>query len=88
MATDLREGTSVYGVTTVVLSRLKDENGGKVYQGSELHHFRDTTTKTCQDQALADLKSLDEQMRACLEWSDVELMRSILELGRFRRKFK
>jgi len=57
-------------------------------QGSELHHFRDTTTKTCQDQALADLISLDEQMRACLEWSDVKLMRSILELARFRRKFK
>lgn len=65
-------------VTKVVLSRLKDENGGKVYQGSELHHFRDTTIKTCQDQALGDLKSLDEQMRARLEWSDVDLMRSIL----------
>lgn len=65
-------------VTKVVLSRLKDENGGKVYQGSELHHFRDTTIKTCQDQALADLKSLDEQMRSRLVWSDVDLMRSIL----------
>ena len=65
-------------VTKVVLSRLKDENGGKVYQGSELHNFRDTSTKTCQDQALADLKSLDEHMRARLEWSDVGLMRSIL----------
>ena len=65
-------------VTKVVLSRLKDENGGKVYQGSELHHFRDTTTKHCADQALADLKSLDDQMRARLEWSDVDLMRSIL----------
>ena len=31
-------------VRKVVLSRLKDENGGKVYQGSELHDFRDTTT--------------------------------------------
>ncbi len=61
-------------VTKVVLSRLKDENGGKVYQGSELHHFSDTTTKSCNDQALADLKSLDEQLRARLEWSDVELM--------------
>ena len=30
----------------------------------------------CQDQALADLKSLD-RMRSCLEWSDVDLMRSI-----------
>ena len=65
-------------MTKVVLSRLKDENGGKVYQGSELHHFRDTTTKTCQDQALTDLKSVDEQMQARLEWSDAELMRSIL----------
>ena len=65
-------------VTKVVLSRLKDENGGKVYQGSELHNFRDTSTKSCQDQALTDLKSLDEHMRARLEWSDVHLMRSIL----------
>jgi hypothetical protein len=30
-------------VTKVVLSRLKDEQGGKVYQGTELHHFSDTT---------------------------------------------
>ena len=65
-------------VTKVVLSKLKDENGGKVYQGSELHHFRDTTTKACQDQALADLKSLDDKMRTRLEWSDVDMMRSIL----------
>ena len=65
-------------VTKVVLSKLKDENGGGVYQGSELHHFRDITTKRCQDQTVADLKSLDEQMQACLEWSDVDLMRSVL----------
>ena len=63
---------------SLVLSRLKDENGGKVYLGSELHHFRDTTTNSCADQALADLKSLDDRMRARLEWSDVDLMRSIL----------
>ena len=67
-------------MTKVVLSRLKDENGGKVYQGSELHHFRDTTTKSCVDQALADLKSLDDQMRTRLEWSDLDFMRSILLL--------
>ena len=65
-------------MTKVVLSRLKDENGGKVYQGSELHNFRGTSTKSCQDQALADLKSLDGQMRAHLEWSNIDLMRSIL----------
>ena len=67
-------------MTKVGLSKLKDENGGKVYQGSELHHFRDTTTKSCADQALADLKSLDNQMRARLEWSDIDLMRSVLFL--------
>lgn len=65
-------------VTKVVLSKLKDENGGKVYQGSELHNFKDSTIKTCQDQALTDLKSLDDQMCSRLEWSDVDLMRSIL----------
>ena len=65
-------------VTKVVLSRLKDQNGGKVYQGSELHHFTDTTTNSCAVQALADLKSLDDCMRARLEWSDVDLLMSIL----------
>ena len=67
-------------VTKVVLSnlKLKDENEGKVYQGSELHNFKDSTIKTCQDQALADLKSLDNRMRSRLEWSNVDLMRSIL----------
>ena len=49
-----------------------------MYQVFELHNFRDTTTKICADQALADLKSLDDHMRARLEWSDISLMRSIL----------
>ena len=62
-------------VTKVILSRLKDENRGKVYQESELHNFWDTTTKSCADQALADLKSFE---RDHLKWSNVDLMRSIL----------
>ena len=49
-----------------------------MYQESELHHLRHTTTKTYADQALADLKSLDDQTQARLEWSDVELMRAVL----------
>ena len=53
-------------MTKVVLSKLNDENGGKVYQGAELHGFRDSAIKTCQDQAPADLKSLDEWMRTHL----------------------
>ena len=51
-----------------------------MYQRSELSHYRDLTTKACANQALADLRSLDDKMRALLEWSDIELMRSILFL--------
>ena len=65
-------------VTKVVLSRMKDGHGGKVYQGSELHHLTDVISKSCKDQALADLSSLDQKMRVRLEWSDVDLIRSIL----------
>lgn len=43
-------------VTKVVLSKLKHENG------SELHHFNDTSSRSCADQALSDLKSLDNLM--------------------------
>ncbi len=67
-------------VTKVFLSKIKDKNGGKEYQGSELHRFTDGTIKSCADQALADLKSLDDRMRARLEWSDLELLRSIIIL--------
>ena len=65
-------------MTKVKLSKMNDENGGKVYQGAELRGFRDSTIKTCQDQALADLKFLDEQMRCRLEWSDIDFLRSVL----------
>ena len=53
-------------VTKVVLSKLKDENGGKVYQGSELHRYSDATVKSCTDQALANLHSVDKQMHSRL----------------------
>jgi len=65
-------------ISKMVLSKLQDENGHKVYQGFELHSFKDSTIKACQEQALADLKSLDERMRSRLEWSDIDFMRSIL----------
>ena len=61
----------------VVLSRLRGENGGNIYQECELHNFRDTAMKICADQALADLKSLDYQMRSRLEWSDINLITTV-----------
>ena len=51
-----------------------------MYQGSEPHHFSDTSTKSCRDQALSDICSLDKNMRARLEWSNVEILSSILLL--------
>ena len=39
---------------------------------------KDVISKSCKDQALADLSSLDQKMRVRLEWSDVDLMRSII----------
>lgn len=34
-------------VTKVVLSKIKDGHGGRVYQGSELYLFSDGITKSC-----------------------------------------
>jgi len=61
----------------VVLSKLKDDIGGKAYQGSELHNFRDSI-KTCQVQALADLKS---QMHSQLKWSDVNFASKLKQVS-------
>ena len=62
----------------LLCSRIKEEDGNKVYQGAVLQRFNDTTKGSCKQQALADLKRLDERMRDRLEWSDVELLRAIL----------
>ena len=43
----------------LVCSRVKD---GNVYQGAFMQHFNTTTLHYCRDQALADLKQLDQKM--------------------------
>lgn len=62
----------------LVQSRLKDENGKKEYQGATLQGYSTRTLESCRDQAMKDLKCLDESMRDWLEWSDVKMLRSIL----------
>ena len=59
----------------LVCSRVKD---GNVYQGAVMQHFNTTTLHYCRNQALADLKQLDQKMRDRLEWSDVKMLRCIL----------
>ena len=49
-----------------------------MYQGAVLHGYTTTVLRCCADQALADLKKLNTQMRSRLEWSDTTMLRSIL----------
>ena len=62
----------------LVCSRIRDDDGGKVYQGSVLANYNLTTLKACANSALADLERLEERMKSRLEWSDLELLRVIL----------
>ena len=62
----------------LICSKIKEEDDTQTYQGAVLHNFNDATKSFCKRHALADLKRLDDCMRDRLEWSDVELLRSIL----------
>jgi len=64
----------------VVRSKIVNEDGSKTYQGVCLKKYTDSTVKTCKEQALADLNRLDEKLRGRLEWSDIGLLRAILQL--------
>ena len=47
---------------TLVIRRMKDENGTKEYQGASLQGYDTRTLESCRDQVLSDLKCLDEKM--------------------------
>ena len=64
----------------LVCSRVKDEDGDKIYQGAILNNYNPTSLKACADQALADVSQLEKKMRARLEWSDVKMLRAIFVL--------
>ena len=49
-----------------------------MYQGAERNGCNDRAIEACEKQALDDCKSMDEEMRARLECSDLSLLRSIL----------
>lgn len=62
----------------LVCSRVTEESGDKVYQGAVLNGYSPATLQACADEALADIKRLEERMRARLEWSDVGMLRAII----------
>ena len=68
----------------LVRSRVKDEEGGKVYQGSVLSTYSPSVLKLCADEALSDLKRLEEKLKERLEWSDTHMLRAILAFLNWR----
>ena len=62
----------------LICSKIKEEDDTQTYQGAVLHNFNDATKFFCKRLDDDDLKRLDDCMRDRLEWSDVELLRSIL----------
>ena len=74
------QGPLLWPTVKLVRDRVKNEGEDKVYQGAVLNNYTPETLKTCAAHALADIKWLEEKMRARLEWSDVKMLRAILVL--------
>ena len=62
----------------LLLGRIKDEEGKKVYQGAPLTNFSPAVQETSKQHALDDLTRLDEKMKERLKWSDIKLLWSLL----------
>lgn len=62
----------------LVSNRLQDDGEAKIYQGTEVRKFSTAVLQSCQKQVLAELQTLDQNIRARLEWSDIGMLRSIL----------
>ena len=57
--------------------RLKDVGDQKEYQGIVLQNF-ESTLEQCKKHVLDDICRLKQKIKERLEWSDIQLMRSIL----------
>ena len=62
---------------TVKIVRNRIKNGNE-YQGATLKRVDEEMLESCKNQALADVRRLEENMRERLEWSDMKLLRAIL----------
>lgn len=61
----------------LVKGRLKDVGDQKEYQGVVLQNF-DSTLEQCKKHVMDDICRLEEKIKEQLEWSDIQLMRSVL----------
>ena len=49
-----------------------------IYQGAAVDSYTSHSIKHCTEQALEDLRKLEERMKERLEWSDIRILRAIL----------
>ena len=61
----------------LVKGRLKDVGDQKEYQGVALQNF-DSTLEQCKKHVMDDIRRLEQKIKERLEWSDIQLLRSIL----------
>ncbi len=63
----------------LVINRIKeDDDGKKSYQGAQLQNFSPAAVEVCKKQALTDLEHLEVSILHRLEWSNLDLLRSLL----------
>ena len=61
----------------LVKGRLQDVGDHQLYQGVFLQTF-DLILEYCKVHVMDDISRLKQKIQECLEWSDIQLMRSIL----------
>ena len=73
-----KEAPKEWSTVKLTLTRIADEGGSKVYQGSDLSNYTEAMLRKCFTDGLADLKNLDTALKERLSWSDIKLLRSII----------
>ena len=66
-------------VVKQVIDRISADGDENTYQGTVILGYCDATLNECKQQALSDLKILSENMLKRLEWSDMKLLRALLQ---------
>ena len=61
MSLSLKSATGLWLTVKLVCSRVKDEDGDKIYQGAVLSNYNPTALKACGDKALADINQLEKK---------------------------
>ena len=58
-----KEAPKAWSTVKLTLTRIADEGGSKVYQGSDLSNYTEAMLRKCFTDGLADLKNLDTALK-------------------------